>query len=128
MAIAALISFELEFMDATMGMGLSRPDAIVRARTVAFCTLVLAELLYVLSARSPTKTIRQTGILDNKKLLAAVLVSFGLQMAIIYLPGLNMAFRVTPLGWEEWVILAPMAMMGLVANEIWKVVGRRKSR
>ena len=114
-------------MDATMVMGLSQAEAVQRARTVAFCTLVLAQLLYVFSARSPTKTIRQTGILDNKKLILAVLISFGLQMAIVYLPGLNTAFRVTPLGWEEWAMLAPMATVGLVANEIWKVVSRRKS-
>jgi Ca2+-transporting ATPase len=127
MAIAALISFELELVDATAVMGLSREDAIMRARTVAFCTLVIAQLLFVFSARSPTKTIRQTGILDNKKLIVAVLISFGLQMAIVYLPGLNTAFRVTPLGWEEWAVVVPMATAGLVANEIWKVVSRRRN-
>jgi P-type Ca2+ transporter type 2C len=128
MAIATLVSFELEFLDATTVMGLSRPDAIQRARTVAFCTLVLAQLLYVFSARSPTKTIRQTGILDNRKLIIAVLASFGLQMAIVYLPGLNTAFRVVPLGWEEWAVLTPMAMVGLLANEVWKVASRKRSR
>ena len=127
MAIATLVSFELEFVDATVVMGLSRADAVHRARTVAFCTLVLAQLLYVFSARSPTKTIRQTGILDNKKLILAVLVSFGLQMAVVYLPGLSTAFRVTPLGWEEWAVIAPMACAGLLANEIWKVMARRMS-
>ncbi len=128
MALATLVSFELEFVDATVFMGLSRADAVQRARTVAFCTLVLAQLLYVFSARSPTKTIRQTGILDNKKLLAAVLISFGLQMAIVYLPGIDTAFRVTPLGWEEWAVIAPMASVSLVANEIWKMVRWRRAR
>ncbi|HEY3421084.1 MAG TPA: cation-translocating P-type ATPase [Methanomassiliicoccales archaeon] len=127
MAASTLISFQLEYVDATMIMGLSREEAVQRARTVAFCTLVLAQLLLVFSARSPTKTIRQTGILDNKKLIIAVLVSFALQMVIVYLPGLNTALRVTPLGWEEWAVLAPMAMVGLVVNEIWKVVSRRRS-
>jgi Ca2+-transporting ATPase len=126
MAMATLVSFEIEFIDATTVMGLSQADAVQRARTVAFCTLVLAQLLYVFSARSPTKTIRQTGILDNKKLIIAVLVSIGLQMAVVYLPGINTAFRVTPLGWEEWAVLAPMASAGLLANEIWKIVSRRK--
>lgn len=82
----------------------------------------MAKLLHVFSARSPTKTIRQTGILDNKKLILAVLISFGLQMAVVYLPGLNTAFRVTPLGWEELTVLAPMASVGLLANEIRKMV------
>jgi P-type Ca2+ transporter type 2C len=126
MAAAALISFELEYLEATAVMGLSNADAIQRGRTVAFCTLVLAQLLYVFSARSPTRTIMQTGILDNKKLVLAVLSSFGLQMVIVYLPGLNDMLRITPLGWEEWAVLAPMAVMGLVANEIWKVLSRRK--
>jgi P-type Ca2+ transporter type 2C len=127
MAIATLISFELEFVDATAVMGLSQVEAVERARTVAFCTLVLAQLLYVFSARSPTKTIRETGILDNKKLILAVLISFVLQMAVVYIPGLSTAFRVASLGWEEWVVVAPLAMVGLLANEIWKLVLRRKS-
>jgi P-type Ca2+ transporter type 2C len=126
MAIATLVAFELEFVEATAVMGLSRADAVQRARTVAFCTLVLAQLLYVFSARSPTKTIMQTGILDNKKLILAVLISFSLQMAIVYLPGLSTAFRVTQLGLEEWAVIAPMAFSGLVANEVWKVLARRK--
>lgn len=126
MAAATLVAFELEFVEATAVMGLSRADAVQRARTVAFCTLVLAQLLFVFSARSPTKTIRQTGILDNKKLILAVLVSFGLQMAIIYLPGLSAAFRVTQLGVEEWAVIAPMAILGLLANEAWKVLARRR--
>ena len=125
MAIATLVSFELEFVEATLVMGLSRADAVQRARTVAFCTLVLAQLLFVFSARSPTKTIRQTGILDNRKLLAAILVSFGLQMAIVYLPALSTAFHLTPLGWEEWAVLGPLALVGLLANEVWKLVSRR---
>ncbi len=126
MAAAALISFELEYLDATMVLGISHAEAVQRARTVAFCTLVLAQLFYVFSARSPTRTIMQTGILDNKKLILAVLISFGLQIVIVYLPGLNSMLRITPLGWEEWAILAPMALTPLVANEIWKVVSRRK--
>ncbi len=127
MAAATLVSFQLEYMEATMVMGLSGEGAVQRARTAAFCTLVLAQLLLVFSARSPTKTIRQTGILDNKKLIIAVLVSFALQLAIVYLPGLNTALRITPLGWEEWAILAPMATVGLIANEIWKVLSRRRA-
>jgi P-type Ca2+ transporter type 2C len=127
MAAATLISFQLEYIDATTILGLSREEAIQRARTVAFCTLVLAQLLLVFSARSPTKTIRQIGILDNKKLIIAVCISFALQMVIVYIPGLNTALRITPLGWEEWAILAPMATVGLVANEIWKVISRRKA-
>jgi hypothetical protein len=49
-------------------------------------------------------------------------------MAVVYLPGLSTAFRVTPLGWEEWAVIAPMACAGLLANEIWKVMARRMSR
>lgn len=42
---------------------------------------------YPPGARSPTKTIIQTGFLDYKKLIIAVLVSFSFQLAIVCLPG-----------------------------------------
>jgi hypothetical protein len=34
---------------------------------------------------------------------------------------------VTQLGLEEWAVIAPMAFSGLLANEAWKVLARRKA-
>src|SRR5207237_10171053 len=55
----------------------------VRARTVAFTTLVFFELFLVFSMRSPRKTIWQIGLLTNTKLILAVLGSMALQVAVI---------------------------------------------
>ena len=90
---ASLIKFLIEtcLFQITRGLCLCRnshshPGALIQ-RLMIWTAMVLAQLPYIFSARLPTKTIRQTGILDNKKLILAVLISFGLQMAVVYVPG-----------------------------------------
>jgi len=55
-------------------------------------------------------------------LLYAVIVSFILQLAVIYLPVMNTVFRTEPLGLEEWLISLPISLSAFAISEIWKVV------
>ena len=117
-AASALLAFALVgVLDLSGG-----ESEVQHARTVAFCTMVLSQLLFAFSARSPTLTIRRMGLLTNRKMLAAVAVSMLLQLAVVYLPGLRDAFRTAQLGWEEWALIVPLSMMALILNEAWKIV------
>lgn len=127
-AISTLLAFWLEYWDATNVLGLADADAVMHARTVAFCTIVFAQLFYAFSARSATKTLWRIGIFTNTKLVAAIEVSVLLQLAVVYLPGLSDAFRTSPLDLEEWLILLPMSLCAFAFNELWKVVAARKAR
>src|SRR5438093_12177693 len=68
-----------------------RADA-VRARTVAFTTIVFFELFLVFSMRPPRQTIWQIGLFTNTKLILALLASMSLQVAAVYTPVLHDAF------------------------------------
>lgn len=118
MAVGTLLAFYLEY---------SATANVTRARTVAFCTLVMFQLFYVFSVRSEYRNIWEVGIKSNIKLLYAVIVSFLLQLAVVYLPAMNTVFRTEPLGVEEWLISLPISLSALVISEIWKTVKKNTS-
>lgn len=101
-------------------------ENILEARTIAFATLITAELLRVFSVRSPKYTAIQMGVFSNKKLIQGVSFSFLLMLIIIYIPVLNPIFSTFPLGLEEWLIILPFALIPLVLGEISKLIFTRK--
>ncbi|HLS53502.1 MAG TPA: HAD-IC family P-type ATPase, partial [Tissierellaceae bacterium] len=100
-------------------------DNILKARTVAFATLITAELLRAFSARSSKYTIFEIGILSNKKLIQGILLSFSLMLIIIYIPFLNPIFNTFPLGLDDWKIILSFGFIPLLLGEIVKLVRKR---
>lgn len=97
------------------------------ARSMAFTTLILSELLRSYSARSVDKTIFQIGIFSNKSLFMATLFSFLLMIAVIYIPFLSSAFKLVDLDLREWAVVLISAFFPLVIGEVQKVL-RFKSK
>jgi len=118
MAAAGLLAFQLAFDAST---------DVERARTAAFCTLVLAQLFMAFSFRSDRSSVLRTGVRGNPRLLYAVAGSLALQLAVVYLPVLSDVFRTAPLGWE-WLFIVPLALAGLITNEAAKYLYGRGHR
>ncbi len=74
------------------------------ARTIAFCSLVAFEWFRAFNARSDERTIFKLGVLRNKWLVVSISVAILLQMAVIYVPFLQVAFHTVPLGIDKWGI------------------------
>jgi hypothetical protein len=55
-------------------------------QTMVFTVLTLAQMAHVLAIRSETEPLWRLGLLSNRPLLGAVLLTFALQMATIYVP------------------------------------------
>jgi Ca2+-transporting ATPase len=121
---AGLLAYVIEHSQA-LSMGLSPEDAVARARTVAFCTMVISQLFLAASCRSENKTILEIGPFTNRKMIWALLVSLIMSLSIIYVPVISDAFRSVALGWEEWVVILPLAMTSMLFNEAMKVYRRR---
>jgi Ca2+-transporting ATPase len=66
-------------------------------QTMIFTTLTLAQMGNVLAIRSDREPLIRLGIFSNPLLLAAVLLTFVLQMAVVYVPFLQDIFRTRPL-------------------------------
>jgi P-type Ca2+ transporter type 2C len=95
-----------------------------RARTAAFCTLVLTQLFMVFSFRSDRSSVLRSGLRGNPRLLYAVLLSLALQLAVVYVPFLSAVFRTVPLE-AEWLFIVPLALVSLMVNEAAKLIGNR---
>ena len=78
------------------------------ARTIAFCSMVAFEWFRAFNARSDEYTIFRLGVFRNRWLVISIPVAILLQMAVIYVPFLQVAFSTVPLGIDKWgiVILA----------------------
>jgi Ca2+-transporting ATPase len=94
-------------------------------QTMVFTVLTLSQIVHVMAIRSERDAIWQLGLGTNKPLLAAVSLTFLLQMATIYVPVLNPIFKTEPLSLTELAIcLAAAAVVG-VTVEIEKAWRRR---
>jgi Ca2+-transporting ATPase len=98
------------------------------AETMAFLTLSASELLRAFTARSERYPLLKIGIFSNKWMNRAVLLSFVLLLAVVYVPFLNPVFQTTPLGLTEWAMILPLFIIPSVVAEItkWVLYGRKR--
>lgn len=81
----------------------------------------------MLAVRSQRDSFFKQGVLSNKPLLGAVLLTFVLQMATIYVPVLNPVFKTVPLTAGELSITFLLSTVVFLAVEIDKAVKRSKN-
>ncbi|MDP4096831.1 calcium-translocating P-type ATPase, SERCA-type [Paenibacillus sp. P96] len=107
------------------------PDSaaqLAKAQSVAFATLVLAQLIHVFDCRS-SRSIFHRNPLQNGYLVLAVLSSIVLMLVVMYVEPLQSIFKTVPLGMREWALAIvfagiPTFLMG--AGSVWG--GRRHRR
>lgn len=95
-------------------------------QTMVFTVLCLSQMGHVFAIRSDTRSLFRQGLLSNKSLLGAVLLTFLLQMAVIYLPVFNPIFRTQPLTLPELGITLGLSMIIFLAVELEKTLKRTK--
>jgi P-type Ca2+ transporter type 2C len=97
------------------------------ARTMAFATLAISELLRAYTARSERYSLWAIGPFTNKWMQWAVLTSLLVLIAIIYVPFLDPVFQTTSLTVSDWLIMLPLILLPSAAAEANKWVLRRVS-
>jgi magnesium-transporting ATPase (P-type) len=117
MAVVSLLALDLRLAGGFVGGS----GGIDEARTMAFTTLVLAQLFNCFNARSERASAFH-GLFTNRWLWAAIALSVVLQVAVVQLEFLNDAFGTTPLSLEEWLICTGLASMVLWTSELRKLV------
>ncbi len=94
-------------------------------RTMAFTVLTLAQLAHVLAIRSERDSLFRQGITSNLPLLGAVVFTFALQMAAIYVPFMNSVLSTDPLTAVELALCLALSSVVFVAVEAEKWLVRR---
>lgn len=100
------------------------PGQLERSRTMAFTTLVMAQLVYAFQCRFERRSIFEKGIWGNLYLIAAVLISGGAQVLLMYSPLLASIFQVVPLNGEEWVLVGIFSCFPLFLETLGLLVKR----
>ncbi|AIQ58196.1 calcium-translocating P-type ATPase, SERCA-type [Paenibacillus borealis] len=111
----------------TLRIAPDNAQQLVRAQSVAFATLVMAQLIHVFDCRS-SRSVFHRNPFQNKALVLAVLSSVILMLVVMYLPFLQPVFKTVPLSFREWCLVLVMAgiptfLMG--AGSVW---GGKKNR
>jgi magnesium-transporting ATPase (P-type) len=119
MAAVTLVALDLRLEGGVLG-GSGDLD---EARTMAFTTLVLAQLFNCFNARSDRESAFRH-LFTNRLLWGAIAVSVALQVAVVELPFLNDAFGTVPLPAADWAICAGLAAVVLLADELRKLSAR----
>ncbi|MDY0188523.1 MAG: cation-translocating P-type ATPase [Syntrophus sp. (in: bacteria)] len=96
-------------------------------QTMVFTMLCITQLGHVLAIRSERESLFRIGLFSNRYLLGAVLLTFLLQMATVYLPVLNSVFKTTPLTLQELLLTLAVSSVVFFAVEIEKFFRRRMS-
>jgi len=95
-------------------------------QTMVFTVLCLSQMGNVLALRSETESFFRQGLFTNKPLLGAVLLTFALQMATIYVPFLNPVFKTEPLTFSELGLSLALSSTVFIAVEIDKLIRRMR--
>jgi Ca2+-transporting ATPase len=97
-------------------------EGLLIARTVAFTTLILAELIRAYSSRSERFSVIKLGVFSNKSMVTATFVSLLLLLIVIYVPFLEPIFKTYALQLIDWAVIIVLCLVPLLAGEINKLV------
>jgi len=102
-----------------------RHGSMDHARTTAFTTMAVFQLWNILNMRSAAVSIFKLGLRSNLFVLAAAVLSLGLQLAVLYVPLLSSTFRTAPISLGDWGLILLVSSSILWAGEAYKLLIRR---
>ncbi len=108
LSAAALYLFYMELPDVN------------RARTMAFTSVVVFEMVVALSFRS-SKYVLGRAVVKNNRLIVAILITLALQFAVVHVGYLNAVFGTVPLAFMDWVRLFMTAVAIFILVELTKM-------
>ncbi len=95
------------------------------ARTGAFVTLVLTQLIHVFECKSETKNIFQMPLFNNIYLVLAVLCSLVMILGVVYIPVLQNIFKTVPLSAGDWLIAGGLTLIVPVLSGFFPVARKK---
>ncbi len=119
MAVATLLTLDL-YLPGGLIEGSRSLD---NARTAGFTVLVFAQLFNCFNARSERSSAFH-GMFANHWLWGAIALSLLLQVAVVNVGFLNVAFGTVPLTLEQWLLCAAMGSLVLWTSELRKLAWR----
>ena len=98
-----------------------REGGLVLGQTMAFATLMFAQLVHVRNLHSNTRSSLAISPFRNKALIGAIFVSAGLALVVLLIPPFRDAFGLTALDREHWIMVALMSLIPILVVDIFKL-------
>ncbi|MEM8612304.1 MAG: cation-translocating P-type ATPase [Cyanobacteria bacterium P01_H01_bin.105] len=93
-------------------------------RTMVFTTLAFSRIALSEAVRSSSESLFKIGLLSNIKLLGAVLLTFCLQLVVVYVPACQVFFSTVALSGQEVAIAVLLGTISFWAVEFKKMLSR----
>jgi Ca2+-transporting ATPase len=100
------------------------PLAVKHSRAIAFSLLALSPLLHALNCRSSTASFLSLRPILPRALVIAVLLSAGIHLVAILIPGLRPVFQTYAMDADEWTLLLLLSLSIIPAVEAVKFLQR----
>ena len=94
-------------------------------QSMVFTVLTLSQMGHVLAIRSERDSLISQGLFSNWPLLGAVMLTFCLQMAVLYIPVLQPIFKTEALSRNELVFCLALSSVVFLVVEVEKWMRRR---
>uniref|UniRef100_A0A5K3FGT0 Calcium-transporting ATPase n=1 Tax=Mesocestoides corti TaxID=53468 RepID=A0A5K3FGT0_MESCO len=93
--------------------------------TMALSVLVLVEMLNAMNSLSENQSLLVMPPWTNYWLLGAMIMSIGLHFIILEVDFLANVFQLTPLSFEEWIVVIEFSLPVIFIDEILKLIARK---
>ncbi|MHA1684203.1 MAG: cation-translocating P-type ATPase [Promethearchaeota archaeon] len=100
-------------------------EILPHARTLSFSSLIVSEMMNAFNCRSESISVFKKKLSDNWFLMFSILITFLLNLMVIYIPAMTVVFKITPMTLNEWIWVAIIAFPRIISEEIIKVVWKR---
>ncbi|MCD6445565.1 cation-translocating P-type ATPase [Candidatus Bathyarchaeota archaeon] len=101
---------------------------LVEARTQLFTSIVLMELANAICARSLKYTVFKVGVFKNKFLWVAILSSLAMQLAVLYIPGVQGLFDVERPDAFDWIVAITSTLIVFFSIETGKYIASKRRK
>ena len=119
----SIVMFGLIMGAGTLYMFIQYKDInLPKAQTIAFTTLVMFQMFAVMSSRSLLPSIKKLNPFSNMWLLSAVVLSLSIQVAVIYIPPLQVIFGTTSILAIDWLKIIAISSLGFIGMELSKLI------
>ncbi len=112
-------------------LGMMLPDSslvYVKGVTMTFAGIVVAQVGNVLACRTSRVSVFRTRLSANKWIVLGIVAQLSILSVIVYVPFMQQFFGTTGLDVADWVFLASLAVVVVLAEEIRKFFSRRASK
>ena len=100
---------------------------ILHWQTMTFNVLCLVQMGHIMAIRSERQSLFKIGVFSNKPMIGALLLTFLLQLLVIYVPFLNEVFHTQPLSFFELGITIAISSIVFWLIELQKWINRRRA-